>query len=223
MTESFFGIRLLPDSAIPKQLFILLHGLGADASNLLPLATRLKADYPEAAFVIPDAPHAFDGGTSGHQWYSIRGLTEENRAARVAEAIPFLHALIQEAQDQYQVLPTDTALAGFSQGASLALAYSAAHDGRVGRVLGFSGRYATLPDKAPELTTIHLFHGDDDRVIPVGHAYAAYERLAALHGDVTIDIASSTGHQLHAALIERAVYRLQTCVPLRSWERALGG
>ena len=96
-------------------------------------------------------------------------------------------------------------------------------DGLVGRVLSFSGRFATLPDKAPELTTLHLLHGEDDRVVPVAHARAAYGRLAALGGDATLDVASSVAHQLHPALVERAIQRLQTCVPLRSWKRALDG
>jgi len=222
MDETFHGVELRPASGIPKQLYILLHGVGSSASNLLPLAKRLQTDYPEAACLIPDAPHEFDGGATGYQWYSIRGMNEENRQARIAAVIPFLHTLVRQAQDRLNVLQTDTALVGFSQGASLALEYSAVHDGSVGRVLAFSGRYARLPDKAPELTTIHLLHGADDRIIPVEHAQAAYERLASLHGDVTIDIASSIGHEMHTALIERAIYRLQTCVPLRSWERALG-
>lgn len=220
MMETFEGIELRPELETPKQLYVLLHGLGSRASNLLPFARRLQEDYPDAAFLIPDAPDDFDGG--GYQWYSIRGLTDENRPARVAKAVSFVHALIRQGQERLKMLPPDTALVGFSQGASVALEFCSAHDGSVGRVLAFSGRYAKLPDKAPELITIHLLHGKEDQVIPVEHAYAAYERLAALHGDVTMDIASSVGHEMHGALIERAIYRLQTCVPLRSWERALG-
>jgi phospholipase/carboxylesterase len=115
-------------------------------------------------------------------------VTEENRASRVAEAIPALHTLVRHAQDRFKVLQSDTALVGFSQGAIMALEFSVIHDGNAGRVLAFSGRFAKLPEKAPELTTLHLLHGEDDRVIPVQHAYAAYERLMHLQGDATLDI-----------------------------------
>ena len=54
------------------------------------------------------------------------------------------------------------------------------------------------------------------------HIQAAQVRLEELHGDSTIDIASHVGHELHPALIQRAIVRLQTCVPLRAWEAALG-
>lgn len=222
MTEpAFQGIALLPAAGPVRQLFILLHGVGGTASDLLPLAEALGAAFPQAACLLPDGFAAFDAGASGRQWFSIDGVTEDNRAARVAEAMPALHALVRQAQDRYKVMQPDTALAGFSQGATMALEYAIAHDGSVGRVLAFSGRFATLPDKAPELTTLHLLHGKEDRIVPVNHAYAAYERLSQHQGDATLDVASHVGHDIHAALVDRAVYRLQTCIPLRTWKHAL--
>jgi phospholipase/carboxylesterase len=222
MAEQIFqGIELLPETMAAKQLFILLHGVGARSSDLVPLANKLRDAFPGAAFLLPDGIFPFDGGGNGRQWFSISGVTEENRAARVAGAMPALHALVRHAQDRFKVLQSDTALVGFSQGAIMAMEFSVIHDGNVGRVLAFSGRFAKLPEKAPELTTLHLLHGEDDHVIPVAHAYAAYERLMDLNGDATLDVASSVGHEIHAALSERAIHRLQTCIPLRSWKQAL--
>ncbi len=224
MAEQIFrGIELLPETKVVNQLFILLHGVGARSADLVPLANKLRDAFPSAAFLLPDGTHPFDGGGNGRQWFSINGVTEENRASRVAEAIPALHTLVRHAQDRFKVLQSDTALVGFSQGAIMALEFSVIHDGNAGRVLAFSGRFAKLPEKAPELTTLHLLHGEDDRVIPVQHAYAAYERLMHLQGDATLDIASSVGHEIHAALTDRAIHRLQTCIPLRSWKHALNG
>jgi phospholipase/carboxylesterase len=225
--QIFQGIELLPGTMAAKQLFILLHGVGARSSDLVPLANKLRDAFPVAAFLLPDGTFPFEGGGpldsggSRRQWFSISGVTEENRAARVAGAIPALHAVVRYAQDRFKVLQSDTALVGFSQGAIMALEYSVAHDGSVGRVLAFSGRFAKLPVKAPEFTTLHLLHGEDDSVIPVAHAYAAYERLMDLDGDATLDVASSVGHEIHAALSDRAIHRLQTCIPLRSWKQAL--
>lgn len=222
MAEKIFhGIELLPETMAAKQLFILLHGVGARSSDLLPLANTLRGEFPDAAFLLPDGTFPFDGGGNGRQWFSIDGVTEKNRASRVAGAMPALHDLVSQAQDRFRVLQSDTALVGFSQGAIMALEFGVAHDGSVGRVLAFSGRFAKLPEKAPELTTLHLLHGVEDRVIPVENAYAAYERLMDMEGDATLDVASSVGHEIHAALADRAIYRLQTCIPLRSWKQAL--
>jgi phospholipase/carboxylesterase len=48
------------------------------------------------------------------------------------------------------------------------------------------------------------------------------ERLAALQGDATIDIAEGVGHLLHPVLLNCALHRLKTHIPLRTWQAALG-
>ena len=220
--KTFQGIELLPDQMPAKQLFILLHSVGSKPSDLVPLAKYLKEVFPGAAFLLPEGTEPFEGD-NGRQWFSISGVTEENRVARVAEAMPALHALVKHAQDRFGVLQSDTALIGFSQGAIMALEFSIAHDGGVGRVLAFSGRFARLPEKAPELTTLHLLHGESDPVIPVAYAQAAIARLKELNGDATLDIAASAGHGINAELADHAIRRLQTHIPLRSWKKAMEG
>ena len=222
MNQTIFkGIELMPKAMPPKQLFILLHGVGASSADLVPLANKLKDVFPNAAFLLPDGTFPFEGGGNGRQWFSIRGVTEENRPARVAEAIPTLNDIVSDAQDRLNIIQSDTALVGFSQGSIMALEFSKVHDGKVGRVIAFSGRYAKLPDKAPELTTLHLLHGESDPMISVAHAQAGYAKLMELNGDVTLDIASAVGHEIHPSLADRAINRLQTCIPLRSWKKAL--
>ena len=39
-----------------------------------------------------------------------------------------------------------------------------------------------------------------------------------LGADATLDVAATLGHELHPALMDQAVTRLQTCVPLRFWK-----
>jgi len=215
-------IDLPPQHGPAEQLFILLHGVGAAPEAMLPLAEGLRGAFPRGAIVIPAGFEAFDGGDSGRQWFSIRGIDESSRPARVAAAVPKLISLVRQQQERWKVFPVATALAGFSQGAILALEALAQEDGLSGRVLAFCGRYATLPAAAPDYTTIHLFHGAEDAVISVSHANAALEHLAGRNGDVTLDIAHEVGHTLHPVMIDLAVERLRGRVPLRSWQRALG-
>ena len=75
-----------------RQLFILLHGVGGTPDSLLPLAEAVRAAFPTAAVLIPEGFEPFDGGGAGRQWFSVRGVTEENRPARVAAALPALAA-----------------------------------------------------------------------------------------------------------------------------------
>lgn len=217
------ALEFLPDEGTEiKQLFILLHGVGGTPHTLASLIQALRTAFPASAILAPAGFERYDGGGNGRQWFSVRGVDDDNRAERVAQALPPLVDYVRAAQARFGLLQSDTALAGFSQGAIMALEAVQAHDGLAGRVLAFSGRYARLPKVPPQYTTIHLLHGADDRVMNVTYAQTAQAWLDSLHGDCTIDVANHVGHELHPALVQCAIERLQTCVPLRSWEAALG-
>jgi hypothetical protein len=70
-------------------------------------------------------------------------------------------------------------------------------------------------------TTVHLFHGKADPVIPYVHSVQAAEHLIALGGDVTAEIEPFVGHQLHEDLLEKAVEYLQSHIPKHVWDEAL--
>jgi phospholipase/carboxylesterase len=152
----------------------------------------------------------------------VEGLTPETWPQRVAQALPGLRAWVQAQQQRLGVGPAATALGGFSQGAILSLALALQDDGIAGRVLAFGGCFTAQPMVAPRLTTLHLFHGDDDRVIPADGSRQALAWLADLQGDATLDIAQGVGHELHPALIDCALQRLKTHIPQRTWQAAMG-
>lgn len=215
-------IEWLPPSGPPEQLMLLLHGVGADGTAMAPLAQALRAEFPRAALLAPDAPHRFDGGGAGRQWFSVAGIDDANRGERVAAALGPLVDWVRATQRRLGVGPAPTALVGFSQGAILALEAALAEDGLAGRVLAFGGRFVRPPSHAPRLTTLHLFHGGADAVIAAAHARAGLESLGAANGDATLDIADGVGHELHPVLVRRAIFRLRNHIPARTWAEALG-
>jgi phospholipase/carboxylesterase len=206
-------IRLEPASGPARQLFILLHGVGASAGDLLPLGHVLHRHFPQSAVVLPEGTERFAAGGPGRQWFSVQGVTEANRPARVAQALPALEVLVRREQKHYGVAPADSVLAGFSQGAIMALELAAAHDGLVGRVLSFSGRFAALPAVAPRDTNLHFLHGARDPVMPVRHAKEGQAFIEAQGGTATLDIDTDAGHDLPAHLMERAVAHLRQARP----------
>ena len=215
-------LQWLPASGRPEQLMLLLHGWGASAADMAPLALALRAAFPQAALLAPQGFEPVDSGLAGRQWFSLAGVTEDTRPARVAAVLPPLADWVRAAQQASGVGPAATALVGFSQGAILALELAQLHDGIAGRVLSFAGRYATLPGVPLAHTTLHFFHGATDTVIPAAQSRLAMERLAALQADATIDIASGVGHALPPVLVQCAVQRLQTHIPHRTWMAAMG-
>jgi phospholipase/carboxylesterase len=207
-----------------RQLIILLHGVGAQPGAMLGMAEAFRATYPEAVIAIPPGTQLFEaGGSHQYQWFSINGVTENNRHDRVAAAMPSFISTLRNIQETTLIPPADTVLAGFSQGAIMALEACAATDGLAGRVLSFSGRYARLPETAPKWTSISFYHGDQDEVISVEHAKDAFEHLHELGADVTLDIAHGAGHQAHPALVAQAIDRLKNQLPARLWKQALSG
>jgi len=214
----------LPASGPTELLFLLFHGVGASAADMTPLAQRLVIEYPQAAVICLDAPDAFDGvpgGGAGRQWFSVRGVSETNRVDRVAAAMPKFIALVRSLQQQFNMTWERTALAGFSQGAIMALEAVQAEPALAGRVLAFSGRHAVQPAHAPHDTTVHFFHGMSDPVISPAPAVDSAERLVALGGDVTADVLPGIGHELHPLLMDKAIEQLRTFLPKKLWRDAM--
>ena len=207
-----------------EQLILLFHGWAQDARALAPLADALQREFPQAAVLVPEAPTPADGGRKGRMWYSIEGLDQDLSLwpARVAAQLDGLAPWVRAQQQRLGVSEAATCLGGFSQGALLSLELVARHDGIAGRVLAFGGRYCTLPAAAPQRTTLHFLHGQDDAIFPVAEVQRALEHLGAHQGDATVDIAHGVGHQLHPALIDRALFRLRNHIPQRTWREALG-
>ncbi len=209
MALDVLAADLLPESPLAgraEQLLILLHGAADTPAAMRPLATALRGAFAQALLLGP------------------AGLVPPfaEAEATLADVLARLREWIGAAQQASGVGPAATAVAGFGEGALAALELASAFDGLAGRVLAFGGRYAALPERAPEETTIHLFHGADDQVVPAAQARAALERLGALGGDATIDIAGRTGHVLAPVLIDCALHRLRTHIPARTWAAALG-
>jgi phospholipase/carboxylesterase len=215
-------IEWLPAQGEPAQLFVLLHGWGEDAVAMTPLAQALRLQFPQAAILAPDAPEASDTRRSGRQWYGIRQLDALTWPGRVAAALTGLGPWVRAQQQRLGVAPAATALAGFSQGAILSLALATREADIAGRVLAFGGCFVTPPAAVPTGTTLHLFHGEDDAVIPVSGTREGLDQLAALQADATADIAEGIGHEMHPVLIECALHRLRSHIPLRTWQAALG-
>lgn len=216
-------IEWLPAAGRAEQLIVLLHGWAQEPSVFLPLAQALRLQFPQAAVLAPQAPDPADAGRSGHQWYSIEGLEDVAAwRARVMGCVASLARWLRAQQQRLGVSPAATALGGFSQGGVIALHAVAQHDGLAGRVLAFGARMVDLPRQAPQLSTLHLFHGSRDRIFDVAQARALLQQLGALQGDATLDIAEGIGHELHPAMIDCALHRLTHHIPQRTWREALG-
>lgn len=178
------------------RLVILLHGVGAHGASIGWLAEALA--MPGLTFVAPDAPFAFDAAPGGpaRQWFSVTGVTAENRPARVTAARARFDAVLDEVIAAHGLTgqPGRVALVGFSQGAIMALDAVATGRWSFGAVVAFSGRLASAPPLAPAPTPILIAHGDRDTAIPVAEATSATAALTAAGHPPELVLEQGLGH-----------------------------
>jgi phospholipase/carboxylesterase len=175
-------------------LVIFLHGVNADGADLAPIGDLWRSALPHAAFAAPDAP--FSSGY-GYQWFSLDGITPENRAGRVAAArAPFDKVLTEILVERgLKDHPERVALVGFSQGSMMALDALASGRWRFGAIVAFSGRLVTPPPLAPTLTTpVLLIHGDDDSVIRSEESRTAAATLQEYGVDARLHVLPGVDH-----------------------------
>jgi phospholipase/carboxylesterase len=189
-----------------RQLVLLFHGVGSNASDLLPLGQALAPHVPNALIVSVQAP---DAQGAGRQWFSVQGVTEANRPARVAATMPRFIQAVREWQEASGLDTARTTLIGFSQGAIMALESTQTDSPPAGRVIALAGRFAQPPRVAPLATRVHLIHGDADPVMPVRLAEDALGQLQALGGQATLDRFPGLGHGIDSRVLGAIVDHMQ--------------
>lgn len=199
-------------TAATPQLLLLFHGVGSSAEDLRPLGQALGTLRPQAFVVSVRSPDASDFG-QGWQWFSVQGVTEANRPARVAAAMPRFVDAVHAWQRESGMGPAATALIGFSQGAIMALESTQQPEPIAGRVLALAGRFAQPPRVAPPHVVLHLLHGEQDRVMPPALAADAAMQWRALGGEATLDLFPGLGHGIDARTVRRVAELLGAPTP----------
>jgi phospholipase/carboxylesterase len=198
----------------PKQLVLLFHGVGSNARDLLPLGDALAPHLADAVIVSVQAPEAAGRGC---QWFSVQGVTEADRPARVAAAMPGFVQTVQRWQEATALTPAQTTLIGFSQGAIMALESTQLDSPPAARVVALSGRFARPPLIAHASVRTHLMHGDADAVMPVRGAVDALAQLQGLGAAATLDRFPGLGHGIDGRVVDTIVRRLNEPVARSTW------
>lgn len=191
----------------PHHVILLYHGFGSTPEEMVPVGTRLSFAYPRALIASVAAPHPADIGT-GLQWFSLKGINDENRMLRIAAGMDAFVRTVRVWQETAGVSAERTVLAGFSQGATMLLEAVKASPGLASRVLSFGGRFAALPRRRLRHTWVHLLHGEADPVVHCHHSISAAERLVSLGSPVTLDIRPRVGYAIDDSMINTALERL---------------
>jgi phospholipase/carboxylesterase len=175
----------------PKASIVVLHGLGADGNDFVPIAQELQlAALGDVRFVFPHAPTmpvTINGGMVMRAWYDIVGtdLVKREDEAGLRKSMALVETLLA-AERERGIAPERTVLMGFSQGCALTLLTGLRHPHRLAGLVGLSGYLplaASTADERSEAnakTPIFLGHGQYDGVVPIARAAASRELLLSL-------------------------------------------
>ena len=188
------GPVLAPAKGPATQLVVLLHGYGADGNDLIGLAPHWQDFVPGTAFAAPNAPDRVPGAPSGFQWFPISRIDPHEMQKGVAAAAPRIEEFIEAELARLNLPPERLVLAGFSQGAMLALHLGLRRAVPPAAIIGFSGLLTGPPPVEGVRPPVLLTHGDADTVIPVGAMFAAAGTLGAAGVPVQWHLARGMGH-----------------------------
>jgi phospholipase/carboxylesterase len=179
----------------PGATVIVLHGLGADGNDFVPIAQELDlAAVGPVRFVFPHAPVipvTINNGYRMRAWYDILGmdlvLQEDEAGLRLSQGA--VEELL--AREKKRGMPAGRiVLAGFSQGAAMSLLTGLRHKERLAGIAGLSGYLplaqstATERSDANALTPVFMGHGQHDNVVDVERGKTSREVLRALGYEV---------------------------------------
>lgn len=180
----------------PTHSLIILHGLGADGADFLPVCQRLDLqDIGDVRFVMPSAPAmpvSINNGYVMPAWYDIRppGPLPREDEAGMRTSLIAIHALID--RELARGVPTEhIVLMGFSQGCAMALMAGLRYPQRLAGLIGLSG-YLPVPERTAQErhpanadTPIFIGHGLDDDVVPLARGQLAHATLKGLGHPMT--------------------------------------
>jgi phospholipase/carboxylesterase len=167
---------------------IWLHGLGADGHNFAPIVPALRLP-PESGvrFVFPHAPIravTLNQGTLMRAWFDIYELSIHSKIDRegITAATQSIQALIEK-EIARGILSHHIFLAGFSQGAAMALIAGLQHDKPLAGLIALSGFLPLAPEILGQTSTINrqlpifIAHGKQDPIVPFEMGQMTYEIL----------------------------------------------
>jgi phospholipase/carboxylesterase len=192
------------------QLVLLFHGVGSSAHDLAPVGQALAKARPRATVVSVEAPYPSQLGR-GKEWFSVVGVSEENRPQRIAQAMALFLQTIQHWQGVTGIGPDRTVLVGFSQGAIMSLESTqvlAEPSAAAQTIISLAGRFAEPVRRASPDVRLHLIHGEQDGVVLTKWSVDAANQWRALGGAVTVDLVTGLGHGIDPRALRHVVDHL---------------
>ena len=175
----------------PQSSIVVLHGLGADGNDFVPIAQELDlGKIGPVRFVFPHAavrPVTLNNGYRMRAWYDILGpnLTMGEDEPGLRQSATQVQALLDREAER-GIAPERTVLMGFSQGCAMTLLTGLRAPRRLAGLVGLSGYLPLASSTAAErsdanrLVPIFLGHGRLDPMVQYARGIETRDALEAL-------------------------------------------
>ncbi len=210
---------------VVKKVVILCHGYGADGEDLMGIVPYLAQSMPDTAFFAPNGIKQMPYG--GYEWFSLDDYSPadmisidylDKLVGRCKEPAEEIRTLIGQVQAKYSLTDGDIVLAGFSQGALLALYTALTHPYPLAGVVGFSSVPIVFAgslhaDAIKRHIPILLTHGTADEVIPAEAMELSMGELQKVGQSPKSFLASGLGHGINEACLDQMIYFIDGLFP----------
>jgi phospholipase/carboxylesterase len=187
-----------------EKILFIFHGYGADNENMRFLGEVFAKAFPKIEVHIPNAPNECEENY-GRQWFSLAEDDVEIWRRSCSEKIPEIIKYITTVLEKKKLSLKETVLAGFSQGAMVALRLGVEYN--VLGAISFAG--ILLPPSEQLLTSpttkFFLAQGERDQVVSFLHFKLTKDSLLELGAHVESAISPNIAHEIDNYLLMQAV------------------
>ena len=183
----------------PKNAVILCHGYGGDGKDISLLANYWQTYLPDTIFICPDAPEKCDVSPTVFQGFDLMEQTEDKILTKSLVAEIKLNNLIDEVKKNNELLDSQIAIGGFSQGCMISLQTGIKRKNKIKCILGFSGKIINIGHLEKNINSrpnIILMHGDKDEVVSVDFLLEAKNFFYRNNYDIETKIFKNIEHRI---------------------------
>jgi phospholipase/carboxylesterase len=176
-----------------ERVLIMIHGRGAAANDIISLADYLKVD--RYALLAPQA--------TNNSWYPNSFLMpSETNEPWLSSAIELLGDILNDLKNR-SISSEKIYILGFSQGACLALEFSARNATRYGGIIAFTG--GLIGEKINygfyngdfNHTPIFIGTSDPDMHVPIDRVNMTSKILQKMNANVILKVYKNMGHTIN--------------------------
>jgi phospholipase/carboxylesterase len=178
-----------PNATAPRPLFLLLHGAGGKGERIF---ARMRDDLTTVPGLVVVAPDS-------------RGRTWDIAESEAGPDVQFIDNVLRGVFAHYAIDGHRIAVAGFSDGASYALALGLTNGDLFTHVMAFSPGFLAVQHASPTQPRVFIAHGRSDDIIPFEHGG---QQIAAQLRDSRYDVTFrpfDDGHTVRHEVVAEAM------------------